>query len=400
MNTNPFFDRSLLDGPLQQEFCQRIHYEALISASRGQHTEELPATVNLTHLRQRARAFGRDSYLIDPRAIAEMFTGVTLAVYKTIEALYCSRLERRIGRVWRIINAMASQSAATPIAYEAVWAICIHLDEQRARMTDVTVELLNTTWWVTYFLCDDVPEELVCSRQKRCIICVVENSPFNVLAFGATDGQPSGEDYASVLYDAIVLQRRPHRHGKAGLVWRVPKRLIVEEALPQEYRQGCTSMGMVVEESHGTLPCVQHVQENWIREYTVGKLRADRWAEGFDSYLQKVYGASPLRKREQLDREFGQRVGYSSDPSWLFPALRSLLPERAGYIQDGTVSYDGLHYEDDLLSYWSGSSITLRRSAQTEACIWVYLHSEILCQAMARELRRLDGSYRPHRPGR
>jgi hypothetical protein len=311
-----------------------------------------------------------------------------------------TRTPNLIEMVWRIISAMASRSAAPPIAYEAVWAICVHLGEQRARMTDVTVELLDTTWWITHFLCDDGPGEPVAPRPQRCVVCVVEGSPFNVLAFRVTDGQPAGEYYAPALYDALVLQRRPHRYGKAGLVWRIPKRLFVEEALPRECRQGCARMGMVVEENQVTLPCVQHVQERWIREYTVGKLRVDRWAEGFDSYLQKVYGASPLRRREQLDREFGQRVGYGSDPAWLFPALRNLLPERAGYIQDGTVSYDGLRYEDDLLSHWSGSSITLRRSAHTEACIWVYLHGEILCQAMARELRRLDGSYRPHRPGR
>jgi len=400
MNTNPFFARSLLNGPLQQEFCQRMHYEALVSASLGRHTEGLPPTVDLTRLRQRALAFGRDSYLTNPRAIAEMFSGVTLAVYKTVEALYCSRLERPIEMVWRIINAMASQSAAPPIAYEAVWAICVHLAEQRARMTDVTVELLDTTWWITHFLCDNGPGELIGPRRQRCVVCVVEASPFNVLAFRVTDGQPAGEDYASVLYDAIVLQRRPQRYGKAGLVWRIPRRLFVGEALPRECRQGCARMGMVVEESQVTLPCVQQVQERWMREYTVGKLRADRWEEGFDSYLQKVYGASPLRRREQFDREFGRRVGYSGDPAWLFPALRNVLPERAGYIQEGAVSYDGLHYEDDLLSHWSGSPITLRRSAHAEVCIWVYLHGEILCQAMARELRRLDGSYRPRRPGR
>src|SRR5947207_10056664 len=103
---------------------------------------------------------------------------------------------------------MASQSAAPPIAYEAVWAICVHLADQRARMTDVTVDLLDTAWWITHFLCEDGPGELIGPGQQRYVVCVVEASPFNVLAFRVTGGKPAGEDCASVLYDAVVLQRR------------------------------------------------------------------------------------------------------------------------------------------------------------------------------------------------
>jgi hypothetical protein len=82
-------------------------------------------------------------------------------------------------------------------------------------------------------------------------------------------------------------------------------------------------------------------------------------------------------------------------------ATRSFLPLHNGMIShDGAVPFDGLHYTDELLLHWAGSSVTFRRSEQTEALIWVYLQDSVLCQAMARELRRRDGSYRPQRPER
>jgi hypothetical protein len=64
------------------------------------------------------------------------------------------------------------------------------------------------------------------------------------------------------------------------------------------------------------------------------------------------------------------------------------------------VAFDGLHYTEDLLTYWPGSRITVKRSEHTEAVLWIYLGGEILCQAMARELARRDGSYRATRAGR
>ncbi len=121
----------------------------------------------------------------------------------------------------------------------------------------------------------------------------------------------------------------------------------------------------------------------------------------FDNYLHKAHGYGPLRMQEQQARDWANLIGYNRDPAWQFPALRCFLPSHNGIIgPDGTVEYDGLHYADELLSYWPGHPVTLRRSESSEAMAWVYLDGEVLCQAMARELRRQDGSYRPNRPRR
>src|SRR5258708_12176435 len=66
MSINPFFNHSVLNLPLQQELCQHIHYEALVSTSRGCPVDEFPPTVNMTHLQQRTRICQRDTYLLHP----------------------------------------------------------------------------------------------------------------------------------------------------------------------------------------------------------------------------------------------------------------------------------------------------------------------------------------------
>jgi len=124
-------------------------------------------------------------------------------------------------------------------------------------------------------------------------------------------------------------------------------------------------------------------------------------ADAFDTYLHKVYGYSPLRSREKRDREYHHLVGYNRDPAWQCPALRHFLPLYSGSIaRDGTIPFDGLNYADDLLAYWVGATVTFRRSEQAEALIWVCLDGHMLCAALARELRRRDGSYRAQRSGR
>jgi hypothetical protein len=141
--------------------------------------------------------------------------------------------------------------------------------------------------------------------------------------------------------------------------------------------------------------------EQWRELQSHRKIAPERWAIVFDSYLNSRYGTSPLRAREQANHSFRHLIGYTSDPAALVPGLRVLLtPQEAEISQTGDILYDGLHYVHDLLVLFPEQSVLIRRSESTEAVIWVYLESEILCQAMARELARHDGSYRSQRIAR
>jgi len=42
--------------------------------------------------------------------------------------------------VWRIAQVLAREAERAEIAYEAVWALCLHLEERRRHETEVTLE--------------------------------------------------------------------------------------------------------------------------------------------------------------------------------------------------------------------------------------------------------------------
>jgi hypothetical protein len=77
--------------------------------------------------------------------------------------------------------------------------------------------------------------------------------------------------------------------------------------------------------------------------------------------------------------------------------LRGFLPTHTSTIAaDGSVEYDGLHYENNLLKYWLNHQVVLRQSEVFQAVAWIYLNGEVLCQAVARESGWRDGSYYPN----
>ncbi len=401
MTRNPFRESSTSEKPLERELCQRLHYEALVRAMRGCHAEVVPSTIDLSLLRQRARLLGGEVYLYPPEAIECLFAEISIGVYRMIVELYCSRLERSIDTVWKITQALAHEAGRADISYETVWVLCMHLEEHRRRETEVSVERDTATWWIASLCCEEPGQSEVEPNGQHLIVCLLDLTRETVLAFRVVDISYISNAYGLVLYDALVNQRRPDRDAAAGLTWLVPERLIAEHEPSQDYREGCARLGIRLE-TEPTSPAFFHtLQTGFQREVGGRRLRVDRWTEMFDSYLHKAHGYSPLRSCEERDREYLHLVGYNRDPAWQCPALRYFLPLHGGSItHDGAVPFDGLHYADVLLKYWAGAPVTFRRSEHMEALIWVYLDGNLLCQAMARELQRRDGSYRLHRPGR
>src|SRR5689334_13782498 len=138
MIVNPFVCNSPLNAPLERDICQRIHYAALRAAARGQHLDIIPQSVPVDQLRHCVRWYGPTTYLLHTADIERIFTGVTLAVYRTIIALYASRLERTVGMTMRVMRAMAESAGAPQIDDEAIWAICAFANEKRSVETTVT----------------------------------------------------------------------------------------------------------------------------------------------------------------------------------------------------------------------------------------------------------------------
>jgi len=401
--TNPFRSTSVFNLPLTLSVCQQMHAAALLRAARGMEGEAVPSSVPVARLRELVPRFGPEVCLAHPAEIEHRFRGVTLSIYQRVEALYCSRLARNIQMVTRILDAMAQYANRPRVHEEAIWAICLYLDERRLQQTSVTTHQLDATWWIGEIVpCAPAATEGEEDAASRSVLVGVIDAPHaRLLAFRRGAHGSEAELAALSLYNALVNARLPHPQGAGGLVWQVPTHLVVTGILSEACKDSCASLGMRIEHTSSPPPLTRDLQQVRTDLRTRLAVAPARWAVVFDSALNRAYGTSPLRTREEADHRFGSLTGYQNDPASLVPALRALLPSRdASISQEGEVLYDGLHYADDLLSNFPGSHVAVRRSEQSEAAVWVYLDGEILCQAMARELARRDGSYRSHRPGR
>ena len=402
--TNPFRAASVFNRPLKAETCQQIHADALRRAVQDPQAGTTPSGVHTAELRARARRYGPQVYLAHPADIERHFRGVTLSVYQEIESLYCSRLGRSWATVFRILRAMAREAGTAVVEEEAVWAICLHLDELRARRTAVTLERLPSAWWLVELALassTSVSEASGSAGTQQLAVLVIDPGAPQALALRTGEQRAEAELRSLAIYDALALERRPAPLGGGGLVWRVPACLMVEEELPGGCWHGCAALGIPVELATRPLPLVEELGACWVSEQARRTITPGRQALVFESLLNRVFGTSPQRAREERERALGGLVGYAQDPAELCPALRVFLPERPATInQEGEVAFDGLHYADRVLCYWPGTPVTVRRSQQTEAALWVYLEGEVLCQAWARELARRDGSYRAARAGR
>ena len=396
MWTNPYCAPGSLT--IDREDSQLIHYRAIRAAMRGKRPEAVPDSLPLAALPERARLDGAEAYLFHPADIEGLFAGVTLAVYRTVRTLYCSRLGRSIKMVWRILSAMAEAAGARAVPYEAVWALCLFLEDTRRASLEVRIERGQETWWLGQTTPDIAIQEQAAPRYQPTITWCVEMGESRALAFRIAPPGSAVEHAHLVLYDGIVALRRPLGRVATGLLWHLPKRIATTIPLSSSQRAACARGGIEVEETTAEPPFIQAVRERWERGVAGRTLLGSQCAGLLDTYLTKAHGYGPLRERERYARELRSLVGYNQDPAGQFPLLREFLPAVASSVtEEGVVPYDGLHYAHELLCYWPGHTVTIRRSAHMEAAAWIYLDGEILCLAYARELRRRDGSYRHFR---
>ena len=396
MSDNPFLAPA---DAVEHEDCQRIHYQAVRAAVRGIRPESIPASLPLAALVECARLDGAEVYLLHQTDIERLFAGVTLPIYQAARTLYCSRLGRSIKMVWRILRALAEAAGAAVLSYEAVWALCLYLEEPRRASVGVHIERGQDTWWIGQTTPDISIQEHSAAHYQPAIIWCVDMRDAHVLAFRIAPQEESACDRAAlVLYDAITAHRRPNPRAVTGLLWHLPKRIITTIPFSQPCLAACGRGGIQAEQTGVEPPSIQAIRDTWERGMAGRTLHGAHCAALLDAYLNRVQGFGPLREREQRARAYSSLIGYNRDPAAQFPLLREFLPGATSAVAvDGTVPYNGLHYTHELLSYWPGSPVSIRRSAHMEVAAWIYLDGEILCQAYARELRRRDGSYRQFR---
>ncbi len=390
MRSNPF-SQGGASKPLEQELCQRIHYAAMVEATHGILVEDLPPTLDLATLRRRAALFGREVYLEHPETIRSLFASISLPVYRTLRSLYCSRLERSPLLVWRILRAMAHEVQSESPPYEAVWAICLYLKEERQHETMLTVERMATSWWVAHIRYEaEEHESDARTHTQMILVCVYDLVQHSIRACRFTHSQHVREAYGQVLFEALSLCRRPSPEGAAGLVWSLPHSIVVEHMLSLECERGCTRLGITVEAGQDRPESLQTLLLNWFGEITRRAVPTKHWGMLFDSYVYTVTGSSPWHRKEEQAYLYRSRLGYMRDPAWQCPASRHFLPLHAASISSsGEVCVDGTDYADDLLPYWAEAPVMVRQSEPRAESVWVYLDGSLLCQALKRQLHPL-----------
>jgi hypothetical protein len=400
MMQNPFRTQSRLNLPLQPELCQRMHFTALQKvARRAVSDDRLPEHMDSTHLSTQKQRYGAEVCLIHPADIDRIFAGVSLDVYRTVEQLYCSRETRSIAMVWSIMQRMAAHADVTPIAYEAIWSICVFLDERRTEETSVVIEPLETPWWVVQFQPDIRLHSPNGGSYTPLVMCILDGDGQRVLAFRVQQDPNFAGELA--LYDAIVAHRQPAPRITTGLVWQFPTHMLLGDDMPLALQQSIEALGLPIQHTAAIPPILEHLRGTWMKDIANKPLLQREFTRLLNTYLRRLHGYGPRTEHKEHQRDYAHLMGYNRDPAWQFPALRRLLPAQSGIIaEDGSVEYNGLHLEHDLLTYWGGHHVTVRRSLQSDAAAYIYIDNDILCLAMARELRRRDGSHRTKRTGR
>jgi hypothetical protein len=341
---NPWLQKGALNAALDLDLCQEMRVFALHQTVQDQHSEYVPETISAGELRQFVRRYGPHVYVEEGAAFAHLFNGVTLAVYQTVEALYCSQMRRSSFTIWRILQQMARKAAQTEVPYEAVWTMCEYLAEKRSRLTEVSATYNLSPWWIIgvepHVLVQDPPGV----SYHPALICVVGTEPSRVLGFWIGQPQQMAEGCLLALYEALVSTRAPAQDGAGGVSWRLPARLLSSLPLDEGYQHACISLALEMESlGQRTSPLVGALRNGWERDLAQRVLTTQQLATFFDTYLAKQHGYGPLRTRREQDRRFQWHIGYNREPSWQFPALRSLLPHVPATIAaDGRIPYEGL----------------------------------------------------------
>jgi hypothetical protein len=398
MIRNPFVTESALSLPLQMHVCQEIHYRALRAAMYNQGQSAVPERIDLFLLGRHAKCFGSEAYLSSALTLEAIFRGVTSKVFEVIEQLYCSRERRSINMIARILRVMAERVGVEPVSNEAIWAICLYLQERRAAKTDITIERHAATWQILIYEPVIQVSDAMVKTYTPIITYVLDTARSRVLAF-RVDQAHSTNALRLAFYDALVLQRHSAPRGAKSIIWFLPEILVTEEATHEDVHASCAELNIKVQKTPAAATTIVNFESEWNREFTGRVLPDWRFRVIFDNYLAKLYDHSPLEAQAQQAHAAKHLIGLQHDPAEQLAPLRYLLPAYQGIIEnDGSVSLDGLHYANDLLGYWPGYEVRVRKSQQTEAVAWIYLNDGVLCTAHARELRRKDGTYRQSRP--
>lgn len=386
-SANPFSFQSPLNLPLGLELAQEIHFRAMHRAVFQPDTSITPTDILSEQFRNQVVQQGSERCLVHPAYVAEIFTGVTTAVYQTIEQLYCDPLERSTTMVYNLLARMAHQVGQPPIHPEAVWAICSYLYQKHQTKIAVTTRPTQQIWHLLCLTPDIRLRDHTGHIFEPLIVCVLNFSSRQVLAFWIVSKEDAPDPAQRMaLYYAMLAERSPSVLAPRGLVWQLPRAVVPDTDLMPETHQLIEQMGILVLRPHQfNTETTAILYESWdedLRRYP--PLWFDHFISVFDNFLEKSLGYSPLRVVNSLKRGYNHLIGFQTDPGSQFPALRKLLPTLPSCINpNGEIYLNKQRFEHPFLSYWPDTPVDVRHSTENKNIVWVYIDGHFLCEAIS-----------------
>lgn len=403
MLTNPYTSPSILNTLLTQEHCQLIHFHALQKAVAGDMSlNEVPEPLWVIQLRQELDYFGYENCFSHPSHITDIFQGVSTDILSLTETLYCHPIRRSIATVHRILGKMAEESHVNPVSYEAVWAICAYFERLHEKRAVIKHQVTEDSFHI-YLLsssvktCDDHGEVFIPH-----FIVVVSEQKSQIMGFSLSNHHHKQEQSLLALYEALSSLRQPASLETGGIIWHKPANIKSPANLLPTLQKPCQLAGIHVQEALSHVPgklqtLLDNIRADWNHTLSDEIVPESKLRLLFDTYLYKAHGYSPGRTMKNQAHQWSHLDGYNRDPASSLPQLRHFLPSHMATVKNGAVACNGFHYEHPLLDYWPDTPATLRISYEDDSRCWVYIEGEVLCEARAREMRRLDGTYRNNR---
>ncbi len=370
---------ALSDHPLALDTCQRIHYEALRNMSNKKilDTDLGPSIYGQNMMRS-----GPEAFLLHPEEVRQIFQHVTIGVYRLVEGLFCSRENRAISMVTRIVDKTLQAIGQPPVDPLAIWSICMFLIGKRAKMTEVTKHF-DDEWFIARVDWNMTVTGIENARYQPSAVLVSCPQKGQVLSIEIVSREQAQEKLSLAIYQALLSKRIPSGDGAAGLIWHLPRRISSNFALDERVEAFITKVGIGWDVKSSSLAMLGIIQAGW-EDSLVGRNLPDRDLELIlDRFISRHLGYSPQSARKTLETTHKNSIGLERDPLWQYPDLRLLFEKQHSPVDArGIVQVGHLQYTNSLLALWKNENVDVIVSPTDRHSAWVYEQTgDLICQA-------------------
>lgn len=367
----------------------QIQLAVFEAISVGRFVDTPPDQWSSPRLRQLIKQSGPTGLILSLEALAEVFQGFTLPLYKDILSLATSTPKRHWHQIMEIIRRQRAVANLPPIASDAVWLLCTWISLNRKSSS--LAHLISAPTWAIEVI-------TLANGRIASINQYVNDRLTEIMMLDIKTGEAEPTLAARLLFDAIVLTRELTQSDRPVLQWTLPARLYCPLQFVTPIHSFCRQMDIELD----TLPA----PESLTRYIEPAELdRVLRSLGGFhqaalvlDRLIERRFARSPQQQLRNRNRRYQLSAYYNRDPIETFPELLDLLaPLEAIVRPDRVIDFEDYQYESSILKCWPGEAVTLRKLPNLDSHIWVYTDAGFLCKAYAQQLRRADGTYRRQR---